>query len=280
MNAPHVLSKTALRADLPKDRGPADSSGRLCALDLLRGINLLSMIAYHGAYDLVYLYGVNLPGYRGLPGYLWQQSICWIFIFLSGFCFCLGRFHGGRRIKRGLLLSACGLLITAVTALVMPQSLIIMGVLSFFGLAVLLTVLLYPLFTRIPAPIGLICCLLLFFITRDVPSGYLGFEGLRLCALPQFLYQGVFMMILGFPWPGFFSTDYFPLLPWIFLFWSGFFTFRCTLGKRASDNGPAFLRRRLCAPLEFIGRHTLPVYMIHQPVLMAVFLLAQGAGIL
>lgn len=71
---------------------------------------------------LVYLYGVNLPGYRGLPGYLWQQSICWLFIFLSGFSFCLGRFHGGRRVKRGLLLTACGLLITAVTALVMPQS--------------------------------------------------------------------------------------------------------------------------------------------------------------
>ena len=189
------------------------ASSRLWFLDLLRGINLISMIAYHGAYDLVYLYGVNRPGDRGLPGYLWQQSICWLFIFLSGCSFWLGRFHGGRRVKRGLLLTACGLLITAVTALVMPQSLIIMGVLSFFGLAVLLTALLYPLFTRIPAPAGLICCLLLFFLTRDVPSGYLGFEGLRLCALPDFLYRGVFMMILGFPWPGFFSTDYFSLLP-------------------------------------------------------------------
>lgn len=256
------------------------ASSRLWFLDLLRGINLISMIAYHGAYDLVYLYGVNLPGYRGLPGYLWQQSICWLFIFLSGFSFCLGRFHGGRRVKRGLLLTACGLLITAVTALVMPQSLIIMGVLSFFGLAVLLTALLYPLFTRIPAPAGLICCLLLFFLTRDVPSGYLGFEGLRLCALPDFLYRGVFMMILGFPWPGFFSTDYFSLLPWIFLFWSGFFTFRCTPYGRGLWQWPAFFRSRLCPFLEFIGRHTLPIYMIHQPALMAVFLLAQGIGVL
>lgn len=238
------------------------ASSRLWFLDLLRGINLISMIAYHGAYDLVYLYGVNLPGYRGLAGYLWQQSICWLFIFLSGFSFCLGRFHGGRRVKRGLLLTACGLLITAVTALIMPQSLIIMGVLSFFGLAVLLTALLYPLFTRIPAPAGLICCLLLFFLTRDIPSGYLGFEGLRLCALPDFLYQGVFMMILGFPWPGFFSTDYFSLLPWIFLFWSGFFTYRCTPYGRGLRQWPAFFRHRLCPFLEFIGRHTLPIYMI------------------
>ena len=46
-------------------------ASRLPGLDLLRGFNLLSMIAYHGAYDLVYLYGANIPGYRGLPGYLW-----------------------------------------------------------------------------------------------------------------------------------------------------------------------------------------------------------------
>lgn len=256
------------------------ASSRLWFLDLLRGINLISMISYHGTWDLVWLYGMDLPGYRGLPGYLWQQSICWLFIFLSGFSFCLGRFHGGRRMKRGLLLSACGILITAVTAVIMPQSLVIMGVLSFFGLAVLLTALLYPLFIRLPAPAGLICCLLLFFLTRDVPSGYLGFEGLHLCALPDFLYQGAFMMILGFPWPGFFSTDYFSLLPWIFLFWSGFFTFRCTPCGRGLRQWPAFFRRRLCPPLEFIGRHTLPIYMIHQPALMAVFLLAQGIGVL
>lgn len=267
-------------SNAPAGSGAPAASRRLRFLDLLRGLNLISMIAYHGAYDLVYLYGVNLPGYRGLPGYLWQQSICWLFIFLSGFCFCLGRFDGGRRVRRGLLLSACGLLITAVTALLMPQSLIIMGVLSFFGLAVLLTALLYPFFLQIPAPAGLICCLLLFFLTREVPSGWLGFESLRLCALPGFLYRGVFMMILGFPWPGFFSTDYFSLFPWIFLFWSGFFTFRCTLAGRPAQSLPRFLSRRLCAPVEFIGRHTLPIYMLHQPALMAVFLLAQAAGML
>lgn len=265
---------------MPQEDSCSASSFRLRALDLLRGLNLLSMIAYHAAYDLVYLYGADLPGYQGLPGYLWQQSICWLFIFLSGFCFCLGRFHGGRRIRRGLLLSACGLVITAVTLLVMPQSRVIMGVLSFFGLAVLITIPLYPLFCRLPASAGLAVCLLLFFCTRDVSSGYLGFESLRLCALPKLLYQGVLPMILGFPWPGFFSTDYFPLLPWIFLFWSGFFTFRLLSGKRGVRKWPELFTRRLCAPLEFIGRHTLPIYMLHQPALMALFQLARIAGLL
>ena len=59
---------------------------RLHFLDALRGVTLISMIAYHGMWNLVYLFGVQAPWYRGTPGYLWQQSICWTFILLSGFC--------------------------------------------------------------------------------------------------------------------------------------------------------------------------------------------------
>ena len=53
--------------------------------DGIRGITLLSMIIYHGAWDLVYIYGVKWDWYRGAGAYLWQQSICWTFILLSGF---------------------------------------------------------------------------------------------------------------------------------------------------------------------------------------------------
>lgn len=245
---------------------------RLAFLDFLRGITLVSMIAYHAAWDYVYLYHHEIPGYRALPGYLWQQSICWTFIFLSGYC------RGGsnrephqlrssrlRQIRRGLLLSACGLLITAVTSLLMPDSIVIMGVLSFYGLAVLLTALLQPLLSRIPAPVGLPLCFLFFFLTRDVSSGYLGFESLRLCALPRFLYQGFLPMVLGFPWPGFYSTDYFALLPWIFLYWCGYYA--------SAFPKPALLQRSLCPPLEFAGRHSLLLYMLHQPVIMACMML-------
>ena len=241
---------------------------RLAFLDLLRGITLISMIAYHAAYDYVYLYHHEIPGYRALPGYLWQQSICWTFIFLSGYC------RGGssrapraaadsrlRQLRRGLLLSACGLLITAVTWLLMPDSMVIMGILSFYGLAVLLTLLLQPFLSRIPAAAGLLLCLLLFFMTRNVSSGFLGFESIRLLALPRFLYRGFVPMILGFPWPGFYSTDYFALLPWIFLYWCGYYA--------AAFPKPAFLGRSFCPPLEFAGRHTLLLYMLHQPVIMA-----------
>ena len=45
---------------------------RYALLDTIRGVTLLSMILYHGAWDLVYLYGVDWQWYRGKGAYLWQ----------------------------------------------------------------------------------------------------------------------------------------------------------------------------------------------------------------
>ena len=86
-------------------------------LDTLRGLCVASMVCYHGMYDLVHLYGVSADWYLGLPGHLWQQSICWTFILLSGLCWNLSR----RPLRRGLLLVGCGAAITLVTWLVMPS---------------------------------------------------------------------------------------------------------------------------------------------------------------
>ena len=55
-------------------------------LDAIRGIALINMIAYHAIWDLVYLYGFQWDWYQSEIGYIWQQGICWTFIFLSGFC--------------------------------------------------------------------------------------------------------------------------------------------------------------------------------------------------
>ena len=67
---------------------------------------------------------------------------------------------------------------------------------------------------------------------------------------------------LGFPFPGFRSTDYFSLVPWLFLFLTGYFLFRLT-GQRLAA-APDLGR---CVPLEALGRRSLLVYMLHQPVL-------------
>ena len=63
------------------------AEARLLWPDVLRGLTVVSMVLFHGMWDAVFLFGLRAPWYTALPGYLWQQSICWTFILLSGFCF-------------------------------------------------------------------------------------------------------------------------------------------------------------------------------------------------
>ena len=232
-------------------------------LDTVRGVCILSMVAYHGMYDLVDIFGLPSAWYTGLPGYIWQQSICWTFILLSGMCWQLSRRH----VKRGLLLVGCGAAITLITWLVMPSQRILYGVLNLLGLSALLLIPLEKVFRKIPAWAGLAGALLLFALTRNVSRGSLGFEGLVLCRLPSWLYATDLLAVVGFPSPSFWSTDYFPLLPWFFLFCAGYFLWSL-LDK--SPRAKELLRPGL-RPLSFLGRHSLVIYLIHQPALMAVF---------
>ena len=232
-------------------------------LDTVRGVCILSMVAYHGMYDLVDIFGLPSAWYTGLPGYIWQQSICWTFILLSGLCWQLSRRH----VKRGLLLGGCGAAITLITWLVMPSQRILYGVLNLLGLSALLLIPLDKVFRKIPAWAGLGGALLLFALTKNVARGSLGFEGLVLCRLPRWLYATDLLAVVGFPSPGFWSTDYFPLLPWFFLFCAGYFLWSL-LDK--SPRAKELLRPGL-RPLSFLGRHSLAIYLIHQPALMAVF---------
>ena len=66
------------------------TAARYRLLDELRGLDLISMMLYHGMWDVVFLFGVAQKWYTGRPGFVWQQSICWVFILLSGFCLPLG----------------------------------------------------------------------------------------------------------------------------------------------------------------------------------------------
>ena len=124
---------------------------RLHLLDALRGLTLISMIAFHGMWDLVYIAGVPCPWYSGTPGYLWQQSICWTFILLSGFCWSMSRNH----LRRGLLVFGGGAVVSLVTCLLMPDSRILFGILTCLGSCMLLMIPLEKLLGRIPAGWGL-----------------------------------------------------------------------------------------------------------------------------
>lgn len=235
---------------------------RLWQLDALRGLALINMLAYHAMYDWVYLFGHESSWYSiWSPGcHAWQQYICWSFILLSGLSFSLSR----RPLKNGLLVSACAAVLTLVTVTVMPEESIWFGVLHLLGSAVLITCLLRSLLEKIPAGAGMALSALLFFLTNQVPYGALGFESLRLAELPAALYARNWY-ILGFPDLSVFSSaDYFPLIPWLFLYWMGYFFGKKFLPalRRYAGTPPALLR-----PLCALGSHTLPIYMIHQPVI-------------
>lgn len=98
-------------------------------LDEIRGVTICSMILYHTVWDLVYIFERNWSWFYSDLAYLWQQSICWCFIFLSGFCFSLGK----KKIKRGLFILAAGILVTIVTCLITPSQRIFFGVLTLLG---------------------------------------------------------------------------------------------------------------------------------------------------
>lgn len=50
-------------------------AGRYALLDELRGLDLVSMMLYHACWDMMFLFGIWMDWYAGMPGRLWQQSI-------------------------------------------------------------------------------------------------------------------------------------------------------------------------------------------------------------
>ncbi len=239
---------------------------RLHLLDALRGFTLINMIAFHGLWNLVYLFGVRADWYVGTPGYIWQQWICWTFILLSGFCWSFSQNH----LKRGTMVFGGGLLVTAVTCLMMPESRIVFGVLTCIGSCMILMIPSEKLLRKVPAGIGLAASFGLFLLLRNISSGSLGFEALVICRLPASLYRNLLTAYLGFPHPGFFSTDYFPLFPWFFLFVAGYFLHRVLEVRKLNER---LFGRGQVPVLNWLGRHSLIVYLLHQPVLYGLSLL-------
>ncbi len=231
-------------------------------LDNLRGLTLISMIVYHAMWDLVYMFGVDIAWYDLAVGYIWQQSICWTFILLSGFCWSLG----SRKLRRGFEVFGLSIVISLVTIFFMPDNLILFGVLSAIGTAMLLMIPLEKLFCKINPYLGVAVCFGLFVITRNVNMGTLGFEGWSFCTLPEAWYRNLFTAYLGFPPRDFFSCDYFSVFPWIFLYQTGYFLYRVFEKKDLLK----YLSGKKFPVLAWLGRNSLIVYALHQPVIYGV----------
>ena len=244
-------------------------------LDTLRGFSLVSMILYHICWDLVHMYGFDWPWFMKTEGYLWQQSICWMFIFISGFCMGLKRDERtfSSACKRGLVVMACGILVTVATLVFAPEAKIIFGVLFFLGFSIILTAWLKPLLKKVPAKAGLLCSTVLLIIFRNINDGSLGFENFIICRLPDFLYEhGMLGTFLGLQDKNFSSEDYFSFIPWYFLFIKGYFICLNILKRREKKGltGLPDVFNKGVPVLETLGQHSLLVYLLHQPIVLFV----------
>ena len=154
---------------------------RFPLLDSIRGTVLVSMILYHATWNLVYIYGMDWNWFQSRAAHVWQQSICWTFILLSGFCFLLGKRH----IKSGVLVFGGGILVTLATIIMMPQNRVVFGVLTCIGSCILLTTAIEKVLRKIKPMIAMPISFALFLVTKNINIGYIGLGSLFRFYLPS-----------------------------------------------------------------------------------------------
>lgn len=237
---------------------------RYYKLDFIRGFALVNMIIYHMLWDLVYIFDTKMLWYESNLGFYWQQVICCTFIFLSGFCWKMGK----HKFKRGLTVLGASFVITAVTAITMPENIILFGVLSLLGSSAILMIPFERIAKRINAYVGFFIFIILFLLTKEISNGTLSVFGKTFLRIREDFYLNNFTAYLGFPTKDFASADYFPIFPWIFLYIAGYFM-SIFAQKREWFK---YLEKSIFKPIEWCGKHSLIIYMLHQPVVYIILL--------
>ena len=219
---------------------------RILLLDSYRGFIIINMVLFHFLYDANMVFGANPGWYRLHTTHLWQRFICFSFIILSGMVW---RYGKQKSLRRGIVLNLCGIAISLFVYIFLPSEAIWFGILNLLGCCTLMTYLFDKLLHRIPAIAGMLFSLFLFFLLEDI-------------IIPSSSFEHLLLVPLGFPPSSFFSSDYFPLLPWYFLYLFGYYL-------SAFLEGLSIFTRFgniHFAPLSKLGRHSLLIYMAHQPV--------------
>ncbi|NLO48762.1 MAG: DUF1624 domain-containing protein [Clostridiales bacterium] len=219
---------------------------RIQTIDAIRGLCVIMMVIHHFLFDLV--------AFHGAPAWLFSNPVFDIlhYIFAGAFIMLSGvssRFSRSN-IKRGLKVIAAALVITAVTSFMdMP---IYFGILHFLGFSMVFYGLMEKQLYRIPkklAPVIYVSLGILSFL-------FIAYSGIR----------SKYLWILGITYQDFFSADYFPIFPWLFVFLIG------TLVGDVIRSGkfPKWFYDAKIPFLPPVGRKAFIIYLLHQPVLYTI----------
>lgn len=214
---------------------------RIWEIDSARGLALALMILYHFIYNLNEFFTINITYNEGLF-YFVGKAAATLFILVAGISCAFSKNNTVRAFK----LILWGYVIFVVTYIVLPGSNIVFGILQFLGVCFLL----YPIVQNF-SPYLLALTGMVIILAGKITS--------------QFSVSHNWLLILGFYGPGFSSVDYFPLIPWFGIFLIGI-AIRKTIYK---ENRSRFIKvNKYLRPLSFAGKHTLTIYLIHQPLIL------------
>ncbi|PZO02738.1 MAG: hypothetical protein DCF30_04665 [Hyphomicrobiales bacterium] len=249
----------ATTSDVTTSAGPPLSRSRLDVVDLARGIALLAMFVFHFAYDLSY-FGLIETHVPSDPGWRWfARLIAGSFLTLVGFSLVLATRNGLNRrafLKRLAMVSGAAALVTLATFFAMPRNFIFFGILHQVALG---SVLALP-FLRLPviavAGVAAIVFALPFLIAHP-------------------LLDEPFLAWLGFSRMPIATADFVPVFPWFGCVLAGIVLARLALPQLEAARLARWRPRTLPARLVvWGGRHSLLVYLVHQPVFIGLLMLA------
>ncbi|HUH93016.1 MAG TPA: heparan-alpha-glucosaminide N-acetyltransferase [Casimicrobiaceae bacterium] len=236
------------RRAAPRSLAAAPEGGRIAALDALRGIGICLMVAYHFTFDLAWFHMIEADFYHD-PFWLFARAvIVTIFLGLVGVSLVLAkRAHPGPQPfwRRIALIAACAILVTIASYLTFPQTFITFGILHAIAVA---SVLARPLIDLPRVALALGAAIIVAGTTVQVPV----FD------LPWLNWVG---MMTHKPA----TEDYVPLFPWLGVVLIGVAASAALPGVRSVI---APVSRRSPAWLAWLGRHSLIIYLVHQPLLI------------
>lgn len=229
---------------------------RLWEVDLLRGIAIILMIIFNWSFALSYLSIYTLNG-GSLYWYVFPRFIGGMFIFLAGLSLTLMYNQTNKKgvhkkfFFRGLKIFGYGILIMIITFLTFPEDFVIFGILHFIGISIILGSFFLK-YNKLNLVLGLLIIALGFY-------------------LQSFSFNFPFLLWLGFIPKNFFTFDYWPILPWFGVTLLGIFfgNFLYKNGKR-NFKIKDLSRSPIIKFLSFLGRKSLTIYLLHQPILIIV----------